>query len=1240
MLRVFRIRNLLLLLALAVLGLAGLLFSYQWWLPHYLPAIMRSLGCEVGRIAWVSSDNEVPGHFRAEAIAYIDDVVEVRVDWLTFPGVLHYLNHRGQVDAGKVAISFASESVPERRGEPVTPADWVEGLADLRHRILPWLPSVEVESIEIAFSPEQMPISINQFLYNGEEASAQVMLPWWSESVFVEIIWESVEQMVWRVRSPLRQLELEGVLDFSDESDASITLDYELKHRSDKMTGRARWSVSVWLPQQLDLKSDVIVLDREWLMEAGLDGLEALQLQAFNFNWDGSRYSGRLGLHGQYAEAELAERVQAAVAFEGNRDAFDLKQLSIQTLWAQVSLSQPIRVRLDDGSILGDAMLTGSVDLDAQSYIDASGQLDVRAKVSQLSAYQRNGKLSFELEGRDVRYQAFIFPWMEAHGVWDGQLLNIQKLTMQTEPDGALSEVHGQVNFQDDSLNLEYVLSLAPDWLNAIFGQSLLDSTLSAKGTLNGTFEQPILNSSYQTRLSVNGLQPVDIEGRVEANGSDSIQLDAQLRSNEAEIVTKLLLAQKADRWEVTCQSLEWRDPERPELKLEAPVLIHWSTETHKEVVGWEARLRVEDFRLFGEDLALSAGFNSQSQKGLHFEGSHLSLRRVNRWLSAALPDYRLEHVLLAFTEFNPQVAGSIDAHLHQDLPGGVQLKLDLNAALSGRGVSVEQILLQMGDIDLLRGSCQIPVVFSAGDADQSGVTFLNKAPLEGQLYGQLDAQLSGWLNEAYGVQLQSGKLRMEMSGSLTHPEGIISLQLEQLTVDPERYSYEFPILDVLDVVIVADSEMLTVAPLKISIREASIEGNFQLPVSYLSSVLSAERKGKWILSLFEGASGELSLTGWEMQNWVDFMPDVMRRTGRLNGRFQLESGYAMKGNLAFEGFALRPTKTLPSVDSISGIIALDGRRLGLSEGGAKVGGHPVNYNGYIDLSDWQQPVWDLDITGKNVPLVRTSEMILRSDLDLTAHTRPDEAPILEGTLKLRQSTLLLEVDPFAPSYEGGVSRKPPYFSMSEPPFGDWRFDLTIEGNRFMRVRSAYFWALLSANFKLGGSFAYPELIGSVRTEEGEVRFPGANLRLNEGEAYIAQSQPDALQLNFKGVTQKSGYVISMELSETLSDPHIQFQSSPELANSEIIRLLVTGSLNGGGLGSAGLYLGQGLLGNSSTSESWADRISFDVGEETSEEGRNTVDVRYDLSDDWYLNGGYDRYDAYNLDLIWSIYRR
>lgn len=147
-------------------------------------------------------------------------------------------------------------------------------------------------------------------------------------------------------------------------------------------------------------------------------------------------------------------------------------------------------------------------------------------------------------------------------------------------------------------------------------------------------------------------------------------------------------------------------------------------------------------------------------------------------------------------------------------------------------------------------------------------------------------------------------------------------------------------------------------------------------------------------------------------------------------------------------------------------------------------------------------------------------------------------------------------------------------------------------------------------------------------------------MHIDHGEAFIEKADPKQLQLDITGIAKTGSYIVTMEVGQTLENPQFRFQSTPSLKNISILRLLATGSTVGGGVGTAGLYLGKGFFGGGGMGESLVDKLTVDVGEEISRSGRNTLGVRYELNEDLLLEGEYDKYDAYNVDLIWKILER
>ena len=546
-------------------------------------------------------------------------------------------------------------------------------------------------------------------------------------------------------------------------------------------------------------------------------------------------------------------------------------------------------------------------------------------------------------------------------------------------------------------------------------------------------------------------------------------------------------------------------------------------------------------------------------------------------------------------------------------------------------------------DFDLTKGRASDRLSISAfkwsGIEEQLSGTYSPEAGMFLEISNFSSARLNHWLCESLpSCELESLTARITAFDPFL--EGEIEVNLLELDFENSSSDKDLPVIDSIRLQAVANPEYLEIASIQVLLNQNELEGSIMFPADRLKDWLSSNvREARELLGMLRG---ELNLKDWKMENWVEWLPaGLFRQSGSLNGSLKISEGFDLNGAIQFQDFALRPTGFLSSVDQISGNLLLTGKRLELQSTSARVGGSNFEVAGWVDFQDNRDGLWNIKIFGENVPILRTTDMILRSDINLEVlHLEQDDKPLVQGRLDLKSSTLLIEFDPLAVNTESKPSLRPPFFSIKQEFISDWLFDVTIFGESFMRVRSPYFKTQLSADLHLGGSFEEPELVGSVRTVDGQLLFPGMKMRINKGEAFIVPSELNVVQLDFSGTAQSASYVVTMEVSNTLDEPHIQLYSTPELPNVSIVRLLATGTTSGSGAAAIGLYLGKGFLGAGSMNETLMDRLTIDLSKKQSRSGRQTFSARFDLNEDWSLKGEYDQYDAYNMDLIWHLLRR
>jgi translocation and assembly module TamB len=517
----------------------------------------------------------------------------------------------------------------------------------------------------------------------------------------------------------------------------------------------------------------------------------------------------------------------------------------------------------------------------------------------------------------------------------------------------------------------------------------------------------------------------------------------------------------------------------------------------------------------------------------------------------------------------------------------------------------------------------------------------------DGELDFQAEAMAANPLSEVIerwsGLEIDAPELKFNLGGTVQAPEGQLRVRADSIRFDRFRYGPNLveplPAIRDFDLRCTADGERLQVSGIEATVRGGRVMASGVWPLPEGLFFYQAETKEKEAYMLPREL--ELNFTDWEVENWTPYLPAMFRRSGRLSGTVHYEPQGGLGGRVTFDGLALRPTQNFPSVDSIRGKFRVEDQLLTLADAGARVGGSPVSMRGELDLRAWPQASWEVGLSGKNIPIVRRPELILRSDLEVSLKSGVEPgAAKLGGLLDLRSSTMLVEFDPLSPPTHSGPSSRPPFFAVEETPFNQWALDLRIEGERFLRIRSPYFRSMLSAGFDLSGTLGQPELIGGVRVEEGNLSFPGAKLRIDSGEAYVEAAAPNTLRLDVTGTAQTGTHVISMQVGGSAAEPQVQFEASPPLPNSKIVRLLSTGSATGGGGGSVGLYLGRGLLGAGGMGENLGDRLTIEVGEETTRSGRSAFGVQYKLNEALSLKSEYDIYDSYNTDLLWTIFKR
>jgi len=411
---------------------------------------------------------------------------------------------------------------------------------------------------------------------------------------------------------------------------------------------------------------------------------------------------------------------------------------------------------------------------------------------------------------------------------------------------------------------------------------------------------------------------------------------------------------------------------------------------------------------------------------------------------------------------------------------------------------------------------------------------------------------------------------------------------------------------------------------------------------------LSEKRPPDW-----KKASARIQIRNAALMAFEPLFPTILAPEGRLNLDVSLLPGGKLSGQMRLQDARTRPLGELGPVRHINVDLQILDRVIRLKSATAEISASTIKLAGQGDLSgsQWlhgELPPFVLTVYGTNVPLARETEAVVRSDFQLAVTKTNDAPPIITGLARLRDSFFLADLSALIPGKVASPTRRPPYFSIEDPFVADWRLAVSVQGTRFLKVRTPIFNGEVSANLKVQGTLKDPIALGDLRIDSGAVRFPFASLEVQQGLVTLTSDDPYHPQLAVSATSKQFGYDIRMQVSGPVDAPVIQFSSTPPLSSEQILLMVSAGQLPQGTFTltpqqraqTVAMFFGRDLLTKLGVGDQGQARLTVESGEEISQQGRPTYHVEYKLSDRWSLVGEYDRFGDFNAGFKWRILSR
>ena len=343
---------------------------------------------------------------------------------------------------------------------------------------------------------------------------------------------------------------------------------------------------------------------------------------------------------------------------------------------------------------------------------------------------------------------------------------------------------------------------------------------------------------------------------------------------------------------------------------------------------------------------------------------------------------------------------------------------------------------------------------------------------------------------------------------------------------------------------------------------------------------------------LWSHGDGHVEVADADLAQLAKRAPDFMAAQGRLSARLDLAAGGALSGELHLRNAALRPIDPLGAVQEINADLALRDRQLEIKSWAAKLGGEPVELRGTIALPVAGPPRVALELQGTNLPLVRRTGLIVRSDIALKATTGSNDATEVSGLVTLHDSVVLADLSVLRPTGQSTARRRPPFFSVEVMPFRDWSLAVDLRGSQAIKIRMPVFTGVASARFRLGGTLGEPRAVGEVTVDEGRVLFPFATFDVRLGSIRLSEADPYHAQLNVNAQSRYHDYLLHLDATGPLDAPQIALSSNPPLDATQLLLMVTSGqspetdaaaASGSQRLARLGTYFGQNMLLGSGT---------------------------------------------------------
>lgn len=1109
--------------------------------------------------------------------------------------------------------------------------DQIARIGSVLHRELP---NSRLTNLTITFGRTHLTVPAATWADGVLQATAGIgELP---ESFHVVARVTSRSALAVTVESPERDLKLKG--NFTRESGEWHWAGNAV-WRTNEVSLTARFTTNSWWPVAGRVASEQLSVPATWVRLKGYQDPTAKLAVAVVSN----RFELQATGFALPLSADLP-RVEATLRAHGDPDSATLDLLHLQTPWLQADLTSPISIRRNGELLASAAQLDVALNLTNLPGANLHGFARGAVKVTLNAAQEPVAQ--FDLTAAYFGTGDWQAERVAVRGEFAQPLLKLETATA-TLADGSQFDIAGTLDVVAREIREARWRARGPfalPWLT-----NVTYASLEAAGTAQG----PLTNLSHAGTLTLNEFRAAAFKARrakIEWHG-EQLRFDsatADFEAGESTLIFKGRLDLNAlARNQVTATvenfSLSRKGETLYALQQPGDIVFRRAANTGKTST-WNLTITPLEWRGGERVLSVATEVNWPAQGQVAVTAKHLQWREAADFLIADWGTFTVAELAVN--------AGWTNGPLHATASATVTVSDPQGQDVTGRGrfslgekLQVEQLTLSSAVVPVLTLDGDVPLRIFPGRTNgwlvpdpQQPLTLRASSPAE-------EKELAVTLGALGKLKISQPRLQIQTSGTLNKPAATIALQAASIDWQTPATATPRPRLDQIRLDAEIVPERLTVRTFTARIDGQLVEANSEWPLAgdFWEKLWRSGEPPDWTR-----AQGRLRMEGADVAALSRYLPSVLAPEGHLQLDITLAPGGQFGGQVLLTNAATRPLGGLTPLRDIAGVVRLEGQRAILENLQGQMGGQPVRASGSVTIPLAGELDYQVNLRGTNVPLARSLELLLRADLNVQlrgGHTTPTS---VTGDVILHDGLYVQHAAAFVWSRPKRPEMQPPYFSITNEPFADWKLDLNVRGDRFLRLRTPFFNGNLSAATKLTGTLGAPHAAGEARVVSGRVIFPFGTLVVDQGYAILADNDSRGPNLRINASGRTMNYEIRMEITGPMDGANLVFSSTPPLNSEEILLMLTAGELprkeyafsTQAKAGRLATFLGKDLVTRFTGNEAAEERLIVNTGENISEDGKLTYSVEYKFTERWSIIGEYDRFNAFNADLKWKIFSR